>query len=252
MLLLPLYLQVDRWRRRPLNPLGPLMVPQGLGAAARDADQRAAPTGSAAARSSSFGMLVVTGATIAMRLDGPHPVRRHLGQPVRARDRLRLRVHAGHGRRLLDRLPGRGPARHDGPRTCFSESGRPIGVALLAVILEERIKAAIPEAASAAARSSRFRDSVRVRIAEPLAHAFTSTFWWAVALTALAAIPAFVLATTARTAPARHRPRRRPASPLTLRPAGPVGPGGRRWWRLLGCGPGGGAARARAPRVMGI
>ena len=77
--------------------------------------------------------------------------------------------------------------------------GGSIGVALLAVVLENQIKSAVPFASGIGAGAIRpIPDAVRVRIAEPLAHAFTHTFWWAVALTALAILPAIVLAIAGR------------------------------------------------------
>jgi hypothetical protein len=45
-------------------------------------------------------------------------------------------------------------------------------------------------------------EPVRLKIAEPLAHAFTGAFWWAVGLTAVAVLPSIVLAAKARQAPA--------------------------------------------------
>jgi hypothetical protein len=81
----------------------------------------------------------------------------------------------------------------------FQRIGGSIGTALLAVILQERIKAAIPGAGIGHGAIQPLPPEVRVRIAEPLAHAFTSTFWWAVGLTAVALIPAGLLAVTART-----------------------------------------------------
>lgn len=46
-------------------------------------------------------------------------------------------------------------------------------------------------------------NEIRLRIATPLAHAFTSAFWWAVVLTGVAVIPAVVLAVTVRGGAAR-------------------------------------------------
>ena len=89
--------------------------------------------------------------------------------------------------------------------------GGSIGTALLAVVLQDQIKAAFPHAAGLGSGAVRpIPEVVRARIAEPLAHAFTNTFWWAVALTAIGLLPALVLAWKVR-APAAAR--RRPASP---------------------------------------
>jgi hypothetical protein len=77
--------------------------------------------------------------------------------------------------------------------------GGSIGTALLAVVLEDQIKAAIPHAGGFGGGALRtVPPQIRARIAEPLAHAFTHTFWWAVALTAVAVVPAILLARWAR------------------------------------------------------
>jgi EmrB/QacA subfamily drug resistance transporter len=77
--------------------------------------------------------------------------------------------------------------------------GGSIGTALLAVVLENQIVAALPRAAGLSGGAIKpLPPVVRERIADPLAQAFTNTFWWAVALTAVAIVPAVVLAATVR------------------------------------------------------
>jgi MFS family permease len=77
--------------------------------------------------------------------------------------------------------------------------GGSLGTALLAVILEDRIKAALPHAGVVGGGTVQpLSPAARAHVAVPLAHAFTSTFWWAVALTAVAIVPSLVLAVTAR------------------------------------------------------
>jgi len=67
------------------------------------------------------------------------------------------------------------------------------------VILENQILAALPRAAGLSSGAIKpLPPAVRARIADPLAQAFTNTFWWAVALTAVAIVPAAVLAVTVR------------------------------------------------------
>ena len=44
----------------------------------------------------------------------------------------------------------------------------------------------------------RVPEDVRARVAEPLADAFGNTFWWAVGMSALALIPAAILALSQR------------------------------------------------------
>lgn len=53
-------------------------------------------------------------------------------------------------------------------------------------------------------------EAIRLRIATPLAHAFASTFWWAVALTAIAMLPAGLLAIKVRGTAASATPARAP------------------------------------------
>ena len=103
--------------------------------------------------------------------------------------------------------------------------GGSIGTALLAVVLEDRIKASIPASAGLSGGSLRpLPPAARSVLATPLAHAFTSTFWWAVGLAAVATVPAFVLAR--RGAPGGLPPRP-PRPPRRRGPAPRRGPRGR-------------------------
>ncbi|MGZ6639654.1 MAG: hypothetical protein ACXVII_43365, partial [Solirubrobacteraceae bacterium] len=84
--------------------------------------------------------------------------------------------------------------------------GGSIGTALLAVVLENQIKAAVPHAAGISGGSlTAIPPELRARLADPLAHAFTHTFWWAVAMTAVALVPAALLAFRVRGPGARGR-----------------------------------------------
>jgi NADH:ubiquinone oxidoreductase subunit 6 (subunit J) len=79
--------------------------------------------------------------------------------------------------------------------------GGSIGTALLAVVLEGQIKAAIPHAPGIGGGAVQpLPPAIRDRVATPLAHAFTHTFWWAVALTGVAIVPAILLAIKVRVA----------------------------------------------------
>jgi MFS family permease len=85
--------------------------------------------------------------------------------------------------------------------------GGSIGTALLAVVLEDRIKSAVPGGGAFGNGAIKpVPPAVRAHVAGPLAHAFTSTFWWAVALTAVAVLPAILLAVKVRTGAARSAP----------------------------------------------
>ena len=68
--------------------------------------------------------------------------------------------------------------------------GGSIGTAVLTVVLERRIAANIP---GTTGKLGEIRGGGIARAAEPLAHAFGQTFWWALGLTALAFIPASFL-----------------------------------------------------------
>ena len=82
--------------------------------------------------------------------------------------------------------------------------GGSIGTAVLAVVLQGEIKdqlaaAQVGESAPAASGTlERLPEDLRARLAEPLAAAFASTFWWAVGISVLALVPATVLALSQR------------------------------------------------------
>jgi hypothetical protein len=84
--------------------------------------------------------------------------------------------------------------------------GGSIGTAVLAVVLQGQIKdqlaaAQVGQSAPAASGTlERLPENLRVRLAEPLASAFASTFWWAVGISVLALVPATVLALSQRRA----------------------------------------------------
>jgi hypothetical protein len=89
--------------------------------------------------------------------------------------------------------------------------GGSIGTALLAVVLQHQIRAAIPHAVAVSGDTLRpIPPAVRAFIAEPVAHAFNHTFWWAVVLAAAALPPAIVLARRARGSATAGAPARTP------------------------------------------
>jgi MFS family permease len=73
--------------------------------------------------------------------------------------------------------------------------GGSFGTAILSVVLERQIEANLPVAGGSLGtlRGAAGGGPPPPRIADPLAHAFGNTFWWAVGLTALALIPAAFL-----------------------------------------------------------
>jgi EmrB/QacA subfamily drug resistance transporter len=68
--------------------------------------------------------------------------------------------------------------------------GGSVGTAVLTVVLQRQIVANVP---GATGELQELAGANVGRVAEPLAHAFGQTFWWAVGLTALALIPAYFL-----------------------------------------------------------
>jgi hypothetical protein len=67
--------------------------------------------------------------------------------------------------------------------------GGSIGTALLAVVLQDQIKAAVPGASGIGGGAiAPLPPAIRARIAEPLSTAFSNTFWYAAALTAVAIV----------------------------------------------------------------
>jgi EmrB/QacA subfamily drug resistance transporter len=83
--------------------------------------------------------------------------------------------------------------------------GGSLGTAVLAVVLQRQIAAQLGGAGGGGAIGS-VPAAAHDRVAAPLATAFANTYWWAMAMTALALIPAAVLAVTERRA-ARERKR---------------------------------------------
>ena len=71
--------------------------------------------------------------------------------------------------------------------------GGSIGAALLIVILQNRIISSLGEGAQGGVSGAALPDAARARVADPLAEAFAHTYWYALALTAVALIPALVL-----------------------------------------------------------
>jgi EmrB/QacA subfamily drug resistance transporter len=74
----------------------------------------------------------------------------------------------------------------------LQRTGGSIGTALLAVVLTHELTAAFGGAGGGSLRP--VPAAARERAAEPLASAFGTTFWWAVGITAVAIVPAAVLA----------------------------------------------------------
>src|SRR4051812_44025696 len=76
--------------------------------------------------------------------------------------------------------------------------GGSIGTAALAVVLQRQLVGAIPGGSGGLGDAQSAPGATRERLADPLATAFAHTYWWALALTAVAFVPATVLAVTER------------------------------------------------------
>jgi EmrB/QacA subfamily drug resistance transporter len=83
--------------------------------------------------------------------------------------------------------------------------GGSLGTALLAVVLQGHIKDAVGAGGQGQQTLQRLPEAARQRVAEPLSEAFGQTFWWAVAMTTLALVPALILAAASRRSGSRDR-----------------------------------------------
>jgi EmrB/QacA subfamily drug resistance transporter len=74
--------------------------------------------------------------------------------------------------------------------------GGSIGTALMAVVLQRQIAAVLPGTSGGLSAAHAAPGAARGRIEGGLAGAFAHTYWWSLALTAIAVVPALVLAIT--------------------------------------------------------
>ena len=86
-------------------------------------------------------------------------------------------------------------------------------------VLQRQIVAELSGAGGGAAALGAIPDGARARLAEPLSTAFAHTYWWAMGMTALALIPAAVLAVTER-----QTAREKAAAEASLAPETAIGP----------------------------
>jgi EmrB/QacA subfamily drug resistance transporter len=208
MLLLPLYFQVDRGSSTLATGL--LMAPQGLGAAVTMPISGRLTDRIGGGPVVLFGLLVVTGATIAMTGWGART-------PFTVTSANLFVRGIGFGCAFMPAMAAAYTtiSRAAIPRATtalnvLQRVGGSIGTALLAVVLQDEIKAAIPHSVGLSGGAVKpVPEAVRRLVAEPLAHAFSNSFWWAVALTAIGIVPAAVLAWKVRGGSAAAAARRR-------------------------------------------
>jgi MFS family permease len=202
MIVLPLYYQIDRGETA--LTAGLLMAPQGVGAALAMPFAGKLTDRVGGGRVALVGLLLVTistvpfasiGAATPYGLLAPMLVVRGIGiggamMPAMAAAYATL-THA--------EVP-----RATSALNVLQRVGGSIGTALLAVVLQHQIREQLAGAGGAAGAGGgvlqRVPEDVRTRIADPLATAFAHTFWWAVAMSAVALVPAGVLAVSQRRA----------------------------------------------------
>jgi EmrB/QacA subfamily drug resistance transporter len=201
MLLIPLYLQVDRGSSTLATGL--LMAPQGIGAALLMPISGRLTDRIGGGPVVLFGLIVMTVGSVGLTLWGA-------GTSFWVTSLTLFIRGIGLGCCMMPAMAAAYAtvSREAVPRATtalnvLQRVGGSIGTALLAVILEDRIKAALPNAPGLASGTLQpVPVGVRGRIDVPLAHAFSHTFWWAVALTAVGLVPGVVLLFKARIRPA--------------------------------------------------
>jgi EmrB/QacA subfamily drug resistance transporter len=197
MLLIPLYLQVDRGSATLATGL--LMAPQGVGAALVMPISGRLTDRIGGGPVVLFGLVVMTIGSVGLTMWGA-------GTSFVATSATLFVRGIGLGCCMMPAMAAAYAtvSRESVPRATtalnvLQRVGGSIGTALLAVILEGRIKAALPHAPGLSSGTLQpVPTAVRERIAVPLAHAFNHTFWWAVVLTAIGLVPGVVLLFKAR------------------------------------------------------
>ena len=196
LLVLPLYFQVARGAST--LDTGLLLAPQGVGAALAMPISGRLTDRIGGGVVAVFGLIVVLAATIGLtRLTATTPyaetsailVVRGIGQgfgmmpAVAAAYTTVSRASVPQATTLVN---------------VFQRVGGSLGTALMAVVLESQIKAAVPDTPGVGGGSVQpLPEATRERIAAPLTQAFTHTLWWAVALAVVALLAAVVLALSA-------------------------------------------------------
>jgi hypothetical protein len=90
--------------------------------------------------------------------------------------------------------------------------GGSLGTAILAVVLQHQLTSALAGAGARASSGAALESArsappaLRARFADPVAAAFAHTYWWSFALTAVALVPAAILAVTERRGSERGAP----------------------------------------------
>jgi EmrB/QacA subfamily drug resistance transporter len=196
MLLLPLYYQVDRGASA--LSAGLLMAPQGIGAALvmpisgrltdRIGGGRVALSGIALMTLATI-PLVTVGATSSYGWLTVVLLLRGVGLGCSMMPTMASAYAVLH----RDQVPG-----GTSILNTLQRLGGSIGTALLAVVLTDQTRRALGSAAGTGDVLHTLSPIVRLHVAGPLAGAFGHTFWWVLAATLVALIPASVLLATQR------------------------------------------------------
>jgi len=192
MILLPLYYQVARGE----SPLiaGLLIAPQGLGAALGMNLGGRATDRFGGGRVVLVGLTLLILGTAVLTQVGPDTSYWMIGAALVVRGvglagAMMPAMAAAYATLTRSQVPRATPALN-----VLQRVGGSIGAALLIVILQNRILSSIGAGADGGVSGAALPEPVRERVAAPIADAFAHTFWYALALTAVALIPALVLA----------------------------------------------------------
>jgi EmrB/QacA subfamily drug resistance transporter len=197
MLLLPLYYQVDRGESA--LSAGLLIAPQGIGAALVMPLSGRLTDRIGGARVALFGIAVMILATVPLVAVGPTTSYTWLALALLIRGiglgcSMMPTMASAYAVVRSDQVPGATSVLNT-----LQRLGGSIGTALLAVVLSDQARAAVGAgAARGGGLIQTLPPAVRAHVGGPLASAFGNTFWWALGSTAIALIPASVLAMTQR------------------------------------------------------
>jgi EmrB/QacA subfamily drug resistance transporter len=196
MLLLPLYYQLDRGASA--LSAGLLIAPQGIGAALVMPISGRLTDRIGGGRVAFFGITVITLATIPLVSVTATSSCAWLAVALLVRGvglgcSMMPTMASAYAVLRSDQVPGGTSILNTVQRL-----GGSIGTALLAVVLTDQALGALGSAAAGGDVLQTLSPAVRARVAGPLASAFGHTFWWALAATLVALLPASVLVATQR------------------------------------------------------
>ena len=190
-LLVPLYFQIVRGSS-PLEA-GLLLIPQGVGAALAMPLAGALTDKIGARRVVAAGVVVALAGTLAYTRIGAETSYWYLAAAL-------LLVGAGLGSTIMpsmavayQTLLHEAIPRATSAINTIQRIAGSLGIALLAVVLERAMRSELTGFGGGLEQASALAAREPARVAPPLAHAFGTTFWVAVALTAVAFVPALFL-----------------------------------------------------------